>query len=403
MSVTTIKKEWVDFPQHSETFWVSDSVGDDTNSGRSPVEPKKTIQAAINAATDSASAVVHIDRGTYFENLNFNKSTIMLQGYAVGGNHLVEVRATGAAHTIAAGVTRVRCKDILFRRSDTGLVFNDFGSDGRHYFDNCVFVNTQGPSNTAIQRANGANWFEMIQCGIMGRIALGGAPAAGSSMTALRCDFIGGTVEMNHTNWIFSAIGSTRQGLITHNAGTCIIDDIVSFVPSPGGDSIVSTADDSSPTNFLSISRSNMYVLSAADYAKIDKTGNCPYVFDRVNRSVSADVLNGTKLNVGLPIADIRDLGSITDSLFPTEVSIEAANFTAEINKAYLCAGSIDVQLPAAVDKARILIKMVGAGPVTLVRDDVGDEIDAQAQDYVMSSLNESVTLLGFGGNWFII
>lgn len=78
------------------------------------------------------------------------------------------------------------------------------------------------------------------------------------------------------------------------------------------------------------------------------------------------------------------------------------ANFNAAFDRIYLVTGLVSAQLPAPLINKVIRIKIVGSGPVTLVRN-AGEKIDNVVADLILNSSNQSVTLVSNGVDWFII
>ena len=91
----------------SSTFYVNGTTGSDSNSGTSSSSPKKTIQAAISAASNGDT--VTVASGTYAENLNISKRISLIAqeplGVTINGRqsgHCIQF-ATGASNTVIDG------------------------------------------------------------------------------------------------------------------------------------------------------------------------------------------------------------------------------------------------------------------------------------------------------------
>ena len=86
----------------------------------------------------------------------------------------------------------------------------------------------------------------------------------------------------------------------------------------------------------------------------------------------------------------------------PVLVESIAINTSAVYDRIYICTSAITVTLPVPTAHEKLTIKNMSGGEVTLARNGT-ESIDGVASNLVMSSVNESLTLVSNGTNWFII
>jgi hypothetical protein len=114
-------------PEPASVVYVAEG-GNDTNDGKAPARPKKTIGGAIALlkTTSSPSFEIHVCRGTYRESVVLDYSTSIKGGYecstwkrAAGNETIVEATAGSPALTVK-GVTGVSVDGLTLRASDAG-------------------------------------------------------------------------------------------------------------------------------------------------------------------------------------------------------------------------------------------------------------------------------------------
>lgn len=90
------------------------------------------------------------------------------------------------------------------------------------------------------------------------------------------------------------------------------------------------------------------------------------------------------------------------------EVSTHVANFPAESGKLHAVtpSGALSVQLPAPSANFHCVVKDLSgdltANSITIVRNGA-ENIDGAANNFVLKSNNQSVTLFSDGSDWYII
>jgi hypothetical protein len=90
------------------------------------------------------------------------------------------------------------------------------------------------------------------------------------------------------------------------------------------------------------------------------------------------------------------------------EVDTQSTNFTAANGKLHAVtpSGALSVQLPAPAANFHCVIKDLSgdltANSITIVRNGT-ENIDGAANNFVMKSNNQSITLFSDGTDWFII
>lgn len=86
----------------------------------------------------------------------------------------------------------------------------------------------------------------------------------------------------------------------------------------------------------------------------------------------------------------------------PEVVQSEGIGFNVEYNKYHIVTAAVTATLPAPVANQKVTIKNLSGGTVTVARNG-GENIDGVASDYSMVSVNESLTLVTDGTDWFIV
>ncbi|WP_293303191.1 T9SS type A sorting domain-containing protein [Pedobacter sp. UBA4863] len=110
----------------AQTYYVDAAAGNDGNAG-TQASPKKTIQAAIDAATGAST--IYISSGTYAENVNINKSDIALIGSGSGANgNLAPTPINTSLHTLVTGGAGTR--GIQISGSRTNVTVRDIAIVG---------------------------------------------------------------------------------------------------------------------------------------------------------------------------------------------------------------------------------------------------------------------------------
>lgn len=114
-------------PEPADVIYVAEG-GNDTNDGKTPGAPKKTIGGAIALLKTTAAPnfEVHVCRGTYRESVTLDYSTSIRGGYecstwkrAEGNETIVEAPA-GSPALVVKGVSGVTVDGLTLRASDAG-------------------------------------------------------------------------------------------------------------------------------------------------------------------------------------------------------------------------------------------------------------------------------------------
>lgn len=82
------------------------------------------------------------------------------------------------------------------------------------------------------------------------------------------------------------------------------------------------------------------------------------------------------------------------------------ADFSASYEKVHLidtATSSVDAQLPAAKSGKSVIIKWLGGSNQATITPQVGDNIDGSSGAKTLTSINQSLSLMSDGSDWFII
>jgi hypothetical protein len=270
--------------------------GNDTTADGSLQRPFKTIQKAIDKSL--AGNYIQVGSGQFNENITIaSKNNLFIQGLGNTDSYASVVNSSGSL-TVSGTTTRARFRDIQLSGK---LTIN--GAEGRHYFDNVYFGQGADFIN-AFQR-----WSEFTYCTINGNINIGvsGTPVAGTSIRFRNCTFTNCTITVSSPN-VTVTFDDCRGIKLVHSAGTVIFLNENTFLKDGNGNSIVSTATNSSPTNVLIMNGCN-FQQTDLSFGKINKTGSAPYILGNSNRDVANDTLTGLRLGY---VRNATDIGLLS-------------------------------------------------------------------------------------------
>jgi hypothetical protein len=198
--------DWYENMLHSGPTWHVSSTGEDTNEG-SLASPFATIQAGINAASDSDTVLVH--PGTYVENINFSGKNIILLSEAGANSTTIQSTAgdaiiTGATDSTAAliGFT-VTSTDLGINAGPGGstrfedLIIQNCGNRGINLNDyegtlkNVRFYNNESAGSGAGASVINTSDVNFINCIFSGNYAgIGGSDAGGGAINGLTSSIV---------------------------------------------------------------------------------------------------------------------------------------------------------------------------------------------------------------------
>jgi hypothetical protein len=144
-----------------DAYFVDTATGADSNDGKSPGSPLKTIQRAINLTADAKGDRVFVRNGAYAETLTISTSHdgIMIVGESVAG--VVVTGATDATDTLTIAGANCTIASMSFAPFDTGSdisLIKVTGNGAR--IQNCNFssgeyqIETVGANNTIVVGCN---------------------------------------------------------------------------------------------------------------------------------------------------------------------------------------------------------------------------------------------------------
>lgn len=299
-------KQYVDGAVSGLSFPLSGTIivaknGNDTSGDGSLQKPYLTIQKAIDSAAFGDTIIVY--GGEYIENLVINnKDHLTIIGVTALFDSFV-TRLSGTI-TVSGTSTRFRMRDINIAatsNSDVPLTIN--GTNGRHFFWNVDLNKPSGVSKRVMDViGNPSNWIEFADSSINGEVYLGGTPSPLVRLGLYRSKLPTTQIVVDHANYVVTAYDCPALGKLTHNAGTIVLSNIAG-IAAESGECIVSSAP-LAATNALFLRQVNLQQADLS-FGKINKTGNCAYVLDGVQRNASIDVLTGTRVSLGYDSVDI--------------------------------------------------------------------------------------------------
>lgn len=116
-------------PEPADVIYVAEG-GNDTNDGKTPAAPKRTIGGAVALlkTTGASSFEIHACRGTYRESVTLDYATSIKGGYECStwkradGNETIVEAPPGSPALAVEGVTGVIVEGLTLRASDAGAV-----------------------------------------------------------------------------------------------------------------------------------------------------------------------------------------------------------------------------------------------------------------------------------------
>lgn len=294
-------------------YYVDAYNGDDTNSGRIGA-PFASIQHAIDTAPGQAT--IDIAPGTYNENLRFNKFGQMLTSFAtqdapnciINGNHVIPIN-----------IARIKLKDIGLHGQVGGPTLDLQNTGGKLTFDNVSIDHASGLAGVAIKfTGNQADFIDIKNGSIKGIVDIS---------DTLQTSNITLTIEGGGEDLILHANAARVTTTIMdrpslpaplHTQGILFLKDIGFLKKGTDGNTINSSC----PAGAGALVIVNTSMLQQADLSlgRINKTGNCPYVFVNVGRNNALDILNGTKIYAETA-ADLN-AGFVPGRYLPADVSV---------------------------------------------------------------------------------
>ena len=271
--------------QYGRVFYVNPQATDSAEDG-SPLNPFKTIQAAINKA--SSNTVIQLAPGGYTEDLVFTKQNILIQGHGCYDSIVTEIQGSiTVGGEGGATSTRFRLKDIQLRNTDVAKPIITFdSSEGRHYFNNVTMEQKTG-STAPIVKFVGANknWVDFHTCFIGGRIEMGGTPAENASVTFRYNHHAKMELDIQ-SNFSVNVASATMLKSITHAAGNLVVSYTSGFEGSDGValNSVANTG--MIDLKFVTLRH------KTGIFNTINKTGTCPIIMDMCVRDEARDVVN---------------------------------------------------------------------------------------------------------------
>ena len=291
----------------SRTLYVDVVNGDDTFSG-SFTNPYKTIQAAIDASTETGS-LIYVNNGVYSEDLVLsgkNNLTIAAEG-------VIDSPSTFILGTIdLTDSKRVRFKNFGIQKASTSPIIKFSNVDpnpgiegsSRHYFESCSISNlTTGEK--VVELGEGITEFIIFRgCAFTGVISMPDITSTGSSLSLLECTSEDSAINIG-TNQTLLAVDCYSLGNITHTNGVIYLKDIHSVERDESNRFLVSSATFSA-SNLVYLEDVNLYdPLSLNPYATL-VIPSTAFVLNGCSRDGS-DVLNESlRITRGQRSFDIR-------------------------------------------------------------------------------------------------
>lgn len=273
----------------------------------SPYNPFKTVQAAVNAAQlqnigGNTAILIHLKNDiTMVEDIVVNNavSNLYIMPAVRNNTNSGPFKIIGSLTITGTQTNRVRVQDIEFAPT-TGYALVISGTNGRHLFQNCAFVNGSipGQAGTGVNLTGTyRNFIEFIDCTIEGTLNIAGTPIAGTTVTMYRSRLTYANVIVNSANVAVGMYDTYSIYGLTHTAGA------LSLVGLWGITGFFNSTASISATNFLSLSNLSLQKYDLT-FVPLNKTGTCLYQLINVHRGETADVLNGTRTVYGPTATD---------------------------------------------------------------------------------------------------
>lgn len=294
----------------------------------SPYEPFKTVQDAVNAAQlqnigGNTAILIHLKNDiTMVENIVVNNAVSNLYIMPAVRNNINSgpFKIIGSLTITGTQTNRVRVQDIEFApTSGYALIVN--GTNGRHLFQNCAFVNGSipGQAGTGVNLTGSyKNFIEFVDCTVEGELNIDGTPTANTIVTLYRPRLAYANVIVNSPNvsvGIYDVYGIYG---VTHTAGALAITGmwgITGFFNSTAA---------LSATNFLSLSNVSLQKFDLS-FVPLNKTGTCFYQLMNVHRGETADVLTGTRAVYGPTATDASYKMGVSGNWSPAVTNVAGA------------------------------------------------------------------------------
>jgi len=273
----------------------------------SPYNPFKTVQAAVNAAQlqnigGNTAILIHLKNDiTMVEDIVVNNavSNLYIMPAVRNNTNSGPFKIIGSLTITGTQTNRVRVQDIEFAPT-TGYALVISGTNGRHLFQNCAFVNGSipGQAGTGVNLTGTyRNFIEFIDCTIEGTLNIAGTPIAGTTVTMYRSRLTYANVIVNSANVAVGMYDTYSIYGLTHTAGA------LSLVGLWGITGFFNSTASISATNFLSLSNLSLQKYDLT-FVPLNKTGTCLYQLINVHRGETADVLTGTRTVYGPTATD---------------------------------------------------------------------------------------------------
>lgn len=280
---------------------VSNTVGDDAKALIGPV-PFKTIQAAINFASNG-SRLILVDQSSVFdEELTLtNKTDITIDGQTNGtynatfGNVITNTPYTGIVVT-ATNCNTITFKNVIFR-SGLNQILCDFTDCSNITFDNCVFDNLGTATQDIRFQYTTAGGFNMGDCIFYNcrsltdsgqtfsiRVITSSPVTGPSSLSRIFIlNHIGPVSISNFNNtppmpdflyiYFYNCRKVVANETAFHVCGNLSITDCDIVTE------LLSQATTASTNNKLAITNSSLFNKTTNTYSSLNKSGNCPFLF----------------------------------------------------------------------------------------------------------------------------
>lgn len=261
------------------------SNGNDTTGNGSLSKPYKTIQKAVDMVSNPC--IIMVGFGTYTGNIVIhNKTNLQIQGAGFG----IDAQTTEIKGSITISGTSIRTKlinlNIDCSVSGAPGVY-DNGSKGRLGLSNVSIIHSD-PMTPGLRIEGGEGFINADLCNI-DKVELIGTPSSLRTITFTNC--VVGPTTISSPFYACQGIRCSVFGPVVHQAGVLYLN-FVSLVPKIATDGITSTCN--AGLGQLLIDNCN-FQQADLSYARINKTGTCPYGIGSSNRNTATDVLNGVR------------------------------------------------------------------------------------------------------------